>query len=45
MGAATVLMASSLDLPENTRGIVADCGFTTPWEIMAHVACLLYTSP
>lgn len=38
MGAATVLMASGLELPENTRGIVADCGFTTPWEIMAHVA-------
>ena len=38
MGAATVLMASNLDLPGNTRGIVADCGFTTPWEIMAHVA-------
>lgn len=38
MGSATVLMASGLDLPENTRGIVADCGFTTPWAIMAHVA-------
>ena len=38
MGAATVMMASELDLPENTRGIVADCGFTTPWEIMAYVA-------
>ncbi len=38
MGCATVLMASGLDLPENTRGIVADCGFTTPWAIMAHVA-------
>lgn len=38
MGAATVLMASGLELPPNTRGIVADCGFTTPWDIMAHVA-------
>ncbi|MGI6255478.1 MAG: alpha/beta hydrolase [Acutalibacter sp.] len=38
MGAATVMMASDLDLPESTRGIVADCGFTSPWEIMAHVA-------
>ena len=45
MGAATVLMASSLDLPENTRGIVADCGFTTPWEIMAHVARRDYHLP
>ena len=45
MGAATVLMASGLELPENTRGIVADCGFTTPWEIMAHVARRDYHLP
>ena len=38
MGSATVMMASDLDLPKSTRGIVADCGFTSPWEIMAHVA-------
>ncbi len=38
MGSATVMMASDLELPESTRGIVADCGFTSPWEIMAHVA-------
>ena len=45
MGAATVLMASDLDLPENTRGILADCGFTTPWQIMAHVAKRDYHLP
>ena len=33
MGCATVLMASSLDLPFNVRGIIADCGFTSPYEI------------
>lgn len=38
MGSATVMMASGLDLPETVRGVMADCGFTTPWEIMAHVA-------
>ena len=28
MGAATVLMASGLELPENVVGIIADCGYT-----------------
>lgn len=37
MGASTVLMASSLDLPENVRGIIADCGYTTPAEICKKV--------
>ena len=33
MGASTVLMASSLDLPKSVCGIIADCGYTTPEEI------------
>ena len=33
-----MLMASGLELPDTVRGIVADCGFTSPWDIMAHVA-------
>ena len=37
MGAATVLMATALDLPENVRGVIADCGFTSPWDIMRSV--------
>lgn len=37
MGAATVLMAAGLPLPGNVRGIIADCGFTSPRAIMAHV--------
>lgn len=37
MGATTVLMASGLELPGNVKGIVADCGFTTPHEIWKHV--------
>ena len=36
MGAATVLMAAGLELPGNVRGIIADCGFTSPYEIMEH---------
>lgn len=38
MGSATVMMASDLELPPSVRGIVADCGFTSPWEIMKHVS-------
>lgn len=38
MGAATVLMTAGLELPENVRGIVADCGFTSPNAIWRHVA-------
>ena len=29
MGAATVMAAAALDLPENVRGIIADCGYTS----------------
>lgn len=34
MGATTVLMASSLDLPENVKGIVADCPYSSPSAII-----------
>lgn len=37
MGGATVLMASSLDLPVNVRGIISDCAFTSPDDIWCHV--------
>lgn len=37
MGAATVLMASGLDLPDNVRGILADCPYTSPTEIITEV--------
>ncbi|MGM9619707.1 MAG: alpha/beta hydrolase [Oscillospiraceae bacterium] len=33
MGAATVLMATGLPLPPTVKGVVADCGFTSPWEV------------
>lgn len=34
MGAATVLMAAGLDLPENVTGIVADSAFSSPGEMI-----------
>lgn len=37
MGATTVLMASGLELPPCVRGIIADCGFTSPRAIWKHV--------
>lgn len=37
MGASTVLLASGLDLPETVRGIIADCGYTSPHDICRKV--------
>jgi len=37
MGAATVLMASNLPMPANVKGIMADCGYTSPVDIIAKV--------
>ena len=33
MGATTVLLASCFDFPANVRAVIADCGFTSPYEI------------
>lgn len=38
MGAATVMMASELELPPNVIGIIADCGYTTPGAIIRKVS-------
>ena len=37
MGATTVLMAAGEHLPASVKGIIADCGFTSPKEIMLKV--------
>ncbi len=37
MGAATVLMASDLKLPKNVVGILADCGYSSPKDIICKV--------
>ncbi len=38
MGATTVILASALDLPQNVKCVVADCGFTSPADIIKIVA-------
>lgn len=37
MGASTVLMAAGKPLPSNVVGVLADCGYTTPKEIICKV--------
>lgn len=38
MGASVVMMSTELDLPENVKAIIADCGYTSPADIIGHVA-------
>ncbi len=37
MGASTMLYLADQNLPENVKGIIADCGFTSPREILRSV--------
>ena len=37
MGASTVMFLAGLELPENVKGFIADCGFTSPREIISSV--------
>ena len=45
MGGATVLMASGLELPAQVKGIISDCGFTSPKEVFTHVLNSMYHLP
>lgn len=45
MGASTALMASSLMLPKQIKGIVSDCAFTSPKEVFTHVLHTMYHLP
>ena len=45
LGATTVLMASNFIFPKNVRGIIADCGFTSPNEIISKVIKDKYRLP
>lgn len=45
MGGATVLMASGLELPSQVKGIISDCGFTSPKEVFTHVLHSMYHLP
>ncbi len=38
MGASTVLMAAGKELPENVVGVLADCGYSSPKEIIKKCA-------
>lgn len=45
MGGATVLMASGMELPPQVKGIISDCGFTSPKEVFTHVLHSMYHLP
>ncbi len=37
MGASTVMMATGLELPVNVKGVIADCGYSAPKDILKQV--------
>lgn len=45
MGAATVLMVTDLHLPPNVKGIIADCPYSSPKEIIMKVAKQMHFPP
>lgn len=38
-------MASGLELPPQVKGIISDCGFTSPKEVFTHVLKTMYHLP
>lgn len=45
MGAATVLMASGDELPNNVKAIIEDSGYTSVWDIFASEAKIRFNLP
>ena len=45
MGAATVLMASGDELPQNVKAIIEDSGYTSVWDIFASEAKARFNLP
>lgn len=45
MGAATVVMASSMDLPKNVIGALADCGYTSAKDIIQKTVREMHLPP
>jgi fermentation-respiration switch protein FrsA (DUF1100 family) len=45
MGAATVMMASGDDLPDNVMNIIEDCGYSSVWEELVFQAKDMYNLP
>ncbi len=37
MGASTALMTLGLSLPQNVKGVIADCGFTSPYQLLKSI--------
>lgn len=42
MGATTILLATELKLPSKVKGLIADCGFTSPKDIISRVLSIRY---
>ena len=45
MGGATVIMASGLDLPANTRGVIADSAYFSPKDVIGTALVQSYKAP
>lgn len=45
MGASTVLMTLGLTLPRNVKGVIADCGFTSPYQLIKKILNSLFFPP
>lgn len=45
MGGATVLMTTGIELPQQVKGVVADCAFTSPKFVFIHVLRTMYHLP
>lgn len=45
MGGATVLMTAGFEELPNVKGIIADCAFTTPYEVFGHIMQRDYHMP
>ena len=45
LGGATVLMASDMEYPPQVRGILADCGFSSAYDIINHVGGRFFHMP
>lgn len=45
MGGSTVLMTSGLKLPDQVKGIISDCAFTSPKQVFTHVLHTMYHLP
>ncbi|MDD6572253.1 MAG: alpha/beta hydrolase [Thermoflexaceae bacterium] len=45
MGASTALMAGGMELAPQVKGIISDCGFTSPKEVFTHVLHTMYHLP